>query len=129
MTISLVIHSSLLTIFLMWPQVNLSGPEADELLYFSIALMSSSLVKEVQSIGSFCQKFHLVDEGQLHKIVQNWRKYEVCSISHLIQYMVIHWTELLQLLRVCIFWPSSLISRGHIFCWQFLWFYCQRIHA
>ena len=42
-SIDLIIHLSFLMIFLMWLQDNLSGPGADELLYFSMASISSFL--------------------------------------------------------------------------------------
>ena len=51
-SMNLEIHSSLLTILLIWLQDNLSGPEADELLYFSIALISSSLKNRAHTLAS-----------------------------------------------------------------------------
>jgi len=48
MLMNLLIHSLFLMVLLIWLQVNLSGPRADELLHFSMVLMSSSLENEVQ---------------------------------------------------------------------------------
>ena len=51
-SISLIMHSSFLTIFLRCLQDNLSGLEVRELLYFSMALMSSSFEKRTYFIIS-----------------------------------------------------------------------------
>ena len=47
-SISLKMQSSFLMMDLIWFQVNLSGPRADELLHFSIALINSYLEKGFQ---------------------------------------------------------------------------------
>ena len=49
MSISLAILFSSLMMSLIWLHVNLSGPGADKLLYFSIALINSCLAKEFYS--------------------------------------------------------------------------------
>ena len=49
MFISLNIQSLSLIMNLIWLQVSLSGPKADELLYFSITLINSCLEKEFHS--------------------------------------------------------------------------------
>ena len=47
---NLAMYSLLLMILLIWLQVNLSGPGADKLLYFSIVLISSSLENGVHDL-------------------------------------------------------------------------------
>ena len=51
-SMSLIIHSSLLMILLIWLYVNLSRPRADKLLHFSIALISSSLENRAHTLMS-----------------------------------------------------------------------------
>ena len=52
---SLKMHSSFLTMDLIWLQVNLSGPGADKLLHFSIMSMSSYLENKFQSFISLLE--------------------------------------------------------------------------
>jgi len=49
-SMNLLIQSLFLMIDLIWLHVNLSGPGADKLLYFLIALISSSLENGVHSV-------------------------------------------------------------------------------
>ena len=49
-SMNLLMHSLILMIVLIWLYVNLSGPGADKLLHFSIALISSSLENRAYSM-------------------------------------------------------------------------------